>query len=148
MDIAKTHTLVKFKRLSEDACVPTQAYVASAGFDLFSAENINIGPQDRVKIKTDLSIDLPSGTYGHIAPRSGLASNFFIGIGGGVVDPEYRGNIQIIVFNHEKKPFQVNKGMKIAQLIIQKIVCDAKFIEVPSLDDTSRGENGLGSSEN
>ena len=81
MDIAKTDTLVKFKRLSQNACIPTQAYDASAGCDLFSAENIDIGPQDWVKIKTDLAIHHPSGIYAHIASRSGLVFNFFIGIG-------------------------------------------------------------------
>ena len=117
-----------------------------AGLDLFSAERKIIGFCDRARIMTDIAVKLPPGTYGCIAPRSGLAAHHFIGIGGGVIDPDFIGGIECVLFNHHQDtPFVVTKGMRIAQLIIEKI-CHPKLLEVNTLEKTERSGKGFGSS--
>ena len=96
------NTLLRFKKLSSNAFAPKRATTNSAGFDLYSAEEKEINAHDRGIINTDISVILPEGTYGRVAPRSGLASKYFIHIGAGVIDFDYRGNI---IFNHLDKPF-------------------------------------------
>ena len=137
--------ILRFKKLSENATTPVRSSPHSAGLDLFSAESKIIGPCDRARIRTDIAIKLPPGTYGRIAPRSGLAANHFIGIGGGVIDPDFIGGIECILFNHQDPPFVVTKGMRISQLIIEKISYP-ELLEVDVLEETERGVNGFGSS--
>lgn len=91
-----------------------------------------------------MAIGCPEGTYGRIAPRSGLAWKHSIDVGAGVIDADYRGNVGVILFNFSDKDFEVKKGDRIAQLILEKIsYCD--IVETSDLDDTSRGEGGFGS---
>ena len=126
------NTILKFKKLSSNAFTPKRATLNSAGFDLFSAETKEINAHDRGIVLTDISVILPTGTYGRIAPRSGLAAKCFIHIGAGVIDFDYRGNIGIIIFNHLDKPFQINIRDRIAQfimchhcIIFKLMVCDS-----------------------
>ena len=137
--------LLRFKKLSENATTPVRGSPYSAGLDLFSAERKIIGFCDRARIKTDIAVKLPPGTYGRIAPRSGLAANHFIGIGGGVIDPDFIGGIECILFNHQDSPFVLTKGMRISQLIIEKISYP-ELLEVDTLEETERGSKGFGSS--
>ena len=141
------NTILKFKKLSQNATTPVRGSPCSAGLDLFSAESKIIGPCDRARIRTDIAVKLPPGTYGRIAPRSGLAANHFIGIGGGVIDPDFIGGIECIPFNHQDTPFVVPKGMRISQLIIEKISYP-ELLEVDVLEKTERAEKGFGSSGN
>ena len=143
-EIEDTKATMSFKRLSEHAIAPMWASHGAAGYDLFSAETKEIASQERGIVKTDIAIMLPYGTYGRIAPRSGLAVERFIGVGGGVIDYDYRGNIGVVLFNHQKESFQVHKGDRIAQLIVEKI-CNPKLVEVDELEETDRGVNGYGS---
>ena len=144
-----TTTVVKFRKLSENATTPVRGSPYSAGLDLFSAERKIIGFCDRARIKTDIAVKLPPWTYGRIAPRSGLAAHHFIVIGGGVIDPDFIGGIECILFNHHQDtPFVVKKGMRIAQLIIEKI-CHPKLLEVKKyFGKTERSGKGFGSSDN
>ena len=137
-------SILRFKKLSENATTPIRGSRNAAGLDLFSAETKEIPSQGQGIIKTDIAVMLPRGTYGRVAPRSGLAVKHFIDIGAGVIDYDYRGNIGVVVFNHCNKAFQVNKGDRIAQLVIEKI-CTPKLIEVEELEETERGEEGYGS---
>ena len=139
------NTILKFKKLSKNATTPVRGSPCSAGLDLFSAESKIIEPRDRARIRTDIAIKLPPGTYGRIAPRSGLAANHFIGVGGGVIDRDFIGGIECILFNHQNSPFQVTKGMRISQLIIEKISY-LELLEADVLEETERGVNGFGSS--
>ena len=139
------NTILKFKKLSQNATTPLRGSPCSAGLDLFSAESKIIGPCDRARIRTDIAVKLPPGTYGRIAPRSGLAANHFIGIGGGVIDPDFIGGIECILFNHQDSPFVVAKGMRISQLIIEKISYP-ELLEVDVLEKTERVDKGFGSS--
>lgn len=93
---------------------------------------------------TDIQIEVPFGTYGRVAPRSGLAWKNFIDVGAGVIDQDYRGNVGVILYNHSENEFDVKKGDRIAQLICERIVYPS-LVQADSLSDTARGAGGLGS---
>ena len=136
--------VLQIVKLSDQATIPVRGSDGAAGYDLFSAETIEIPARGKGLVKTDIQIKVPRGTYGRIAPRSGLSWRHHIDIGAGVVDRDFRGNVKIVMFNHADVEFKVRKGDKIAQLICEKIVCPD--IEVlPVLDQTARGESGFGS---
>jgi dUTP pyrophosphatase len=93
---------------------------------------------------TDLAIQLPPGCYGRIAPRSGLALQHNIDVGGGVIDEDYRENLRVILFNHSNRPFQIRRRDGGAQLICEKILYP-DILEVKELDNTERDIQGFGS---
>merc|ERR1719495_538611 len=142
--ISDDNTTLRFKKLSKNATTPMRGSRNAAGFDLFSAETKEIASQGHGIAKTDIAVMLPRGTYGRVAPRSGLAAKHFIDVGAGVVDYDYRGNVGVVLFNHNSKPFQVNKGDRIAQFVVEKI-CTPKLVEVTDLEETERGAGGYGS---
>lgn len=134
-----------FVRRSPLAKIPTRATDHSAGYDLYSIDNVIIKPQGKALIPIGLMIALPEGTYGRIAPRSGLAVKHFIDVGAGVIDADYRGVISVLLFNHGKSSYKVKRGERVAQLICEKIQ-KINLVEVDELDLTMRNENGFGSS--
>jgi deoxyuridine 5'-triphosphate nucleotidohydrolase len=136
---------LKVKKLSEDATLPTKGSVLSAGFDLSASRPATIPPGGRGIVHTDLSIACPPGTYARIAPRSGLAVKKGIDCGAGVIDADYRGPLGVVLFNLDSENvFEVKKGDRIAQLILEKISY-AGLEEVEDLDATDRGASGFGS---
>ncbi|XP_048188947.1 deoxyuridine 5'-triphosphate nucleotidohydrolase, mitochondrial [Perognathus longimembris pacificus] len=135
---------LRFVRLSEHATAPTRGSARAAGYDLYSAYDYTIPPMEKALVKTDIQIALPSGCYGRVAPRSGLAAKHFIDVGAGVIDEDYRGNVGVILFNFGKEKFEVKKGDRIAQLICERIFYP-EIEEVQVLDDTERGSGGFGS---
>ncbi|KAF9518425.1 hypothetical protein BS47DRAFT_1338359 [Hydnum rufescens UP504] len=132
------------KRVSEKGKLPTRGSALAAGYDLYSAEKKTIPPNGKALIDTQISIAVPVGTYGRVAPRSGLASKFMIATGAGVIDADYRGVVFVLLFNHSEQEFIVNEGDRIAQLILEKIETPP-VLEVQNLDDTLRGVQGFGS---
>lgn len=136
--------MLRVKKLSENATIPTRAISDSAGFDLYSAENKTIDEFGHALIRTDISIEVPYGTYARIAPRSGLAIKHMIQVGGGVVDHGYRGPVGVILFNHGKEKFVITKGDRIAQLILE-LIAMTEIVEVTELTTTERGSGGFGS---
>ncbi|KAJ2933457.1 hypothetical protein H1R20_g3616, partial [Candolleomyces eurysporus] len=132
------------KRLSEKARVPTRGSALSAGYDLYSAEKKVIPAHGKALVDTQISIAVPPGTYGRVAPRSGLASKFMIDTGAGVIDADYRGVVFALLFNLSDKDFEVNEGDRIAQLIIERIYTP-EVQEVQDLEETARGAGGFGS---
>lgn len=127
------------------ARVPTKAHDGDAGYDIYSDEDVVIPAKDRVVVSTGISVKVPNDCYGRIASRSGLSCISKIDVGAGVIDKNYRGQLCVCLINSNTSPFTVTKGMKIAQLICEKISYPELFV-VDSLDDTSRGESGFGSS--
>ena len=97
-------------------------------------------------VDTQISIATPPGTYGRIAPRSRLAAKSMITTGAGVIDADYRGIVFVLLFNHSDKDLEVKKGDRIAQLILEKIATP-EIEQVDSLDETTRGSQGFGSTE-
>lgn len=100
---------------------------------------------DKAMVPTDLSIAVPAGCYGRVAPRSGLAVKNFIDVGAGVVDEDYRGHVNVVLFNFSKSTdFVIKQGDRIAQLILERI-SPATVLECDDLDATVRGTGGFGS---
>lgn len=141
----KMNECLLFHRTSPHAVPPIRATPGSAGYDLSASESILVQPQGKwALVPTNLILEVPIGHYGRIAPRSGLALKHGIQVGGGVIDSDYRGEVGIILFNHGDKPFVVQPGDRIAQLILERISCpDA--IEVNKMSMTHRGVGGFGS---
>ena len=131
-------------RLSPSAILPARASIGAAGYDLCSAKDSVVPARGKAIIPTDLSIAVPSGTYGRIAPRSGLAAKFHIDVGAGVIDSDYRGNVGVVLFNHAETDFAIKQGDRVAQLVIE-VCLTPDVLEVTSLDATDRGEGGFGS---
>lgn len=136
--------ILRFVKLSENAFAPLKGSKKAAGYDLHSAYPYVIPAKGKEIIKTDLQIKVPEGSYGRVAPRSGLAVKNFIDVGAGVIDEDYRGNLGVVLFNHSDMDFQVNKGDRIAQLICEKIFYP-ELCEEKTLDNTERGSGGFGS---
>ncbi|KAF9647057.1 dUTP diphosphatase, partial [Thelephora ganbajun] len=132
------------KRHSEKARIPTRGSVRAAGYDLYSAEKKLIPAQGKAVIDTQISIAFPKGAYGRVAPRSGLATKFGIDTGAGVVDPDYRGILYILLFNLGDEDFEVNEGDRVAQLVIERIYTPDISV-VDHLEETERGSSGFGS---
>lgn len=132
------------KKLSKDATIPSRGSKFAAGYDLSSSVDLVIQARTHALVKTDISIKIPTGHYGRVAPRSGLTLKNALDVGAGVIDEDYRGNVGVILFNHSNNDFVIKKGDRIAQLILEKI-STPEVIEVEDLDETERGEKGYGS---
>jgi len=135
---------LRIQLLNENAKAPLRATENSAGYDLFSSENTLVCAKDKKIVKTGISIAVPEGHYGRVAPRSGLAVKNFIDVGAGVIDSDYRGEVGVVLFNFSDINFEIKKGDRIAQLIIEKI-SNPEILVVESLDNTDRGDCGFGS---
>lgn len=133
-----------FKKLHDDAVLPTRGSSEAAGLDLTSVESTIVEPGKRAIIATGLSCKLPIGTYLRIAPRSGLAAKYGIDVLAGVVDSDYRGEIKVILQNFGDEALVVSKGDRIAQGVLE-IVAPAEVVEVADLDESERGADGFGS---
>jgi dUTP pyrophosphatase len=143
---------VRVMRLPHGSDLPLPAYQSehAAGLDLHAAVPADaplvIASGDRAMIPTGIAIALPPGTEGQVRPRSGLAARHGVTVlnAPGTVDADYRGEIQVILVNHGSDPFTVERGMRIAQLIIAPTV-HAMIYAVTRLDETTRGPGGFGS---
>lgn len=137
---------INVKRLSKDAILPCYAHDGDAGMDLFSNCEVTIAPGETKLIKTGIAIELPVGYEAQVRPRSGLALKNSITVLNtpGTIDSGYRGEVGVILINHSKDDFIVEKGMKIAQMVITSYV-SARLSEVDELSDTDRGIGGFGS---
>ena len=132
---------------NEDIPLPKYMTEQAAGMDIFAAVKADetILPGERRKIPTGIAIALPEGYEAQIRPRSGLAIHQGITLlnSPGTIDADYRGEIALIVINHGKEPFLVQRGMRLAQMVISK-VCRAQWVDSPNLNETARGNGGFG----
>eukprot|EP01124_Arcella_intermedia_P010849 TRINITY_DN17365_c0_g1_i1.p1 TRINITY_DN17365_c0_g1~~TRINITY_DN17365_c0_g1_i1.p1 ORF type:complete len:105 (-),score=8.92 TRINITY_DN17365_c0_g1_i1:50-364(-) len=94
------------KRLSEFGRAPVRGSNQSAGYDLFAAHPVVIPRRGSGLVHTDIALQIPQGYYGRVAPRSSLALKFGIDVGAGVIDPDYRGEVGVLLFNHSDTDFQ------------------------------------------
>lgn len=139
---------VAFRKLRDDAVVPTRAYDGDAGLDLASCERVVLEPGERAMVGTGLAVAVPNGYAGFVQPRSGLAARHGITIVNtpGLVDSGYRGELRIVLLNTDaREPFVVEPGMRIAQLVVVPVAF-AEPVEVDELPETERGVRGFGSS--
>jgi dUTP pyrophosphatase len=139
---------VEIVRLANGAEIdlPTYASSDAAGMDLRSAQDATIAPGEWSLIATGIAIALPPGYEAQVRPRSGLAVKHGVTVlnAPGTIDADYRGEIKVPVINHGKKPFEVARGDRIAQLVIAPVT-RAAWVERVRLDATIRGAGGFGS---
>jgi dUTP pyrophosphatase len=143
----KSELLVQ--KIHEDAILPSYAYPTDSGFDLCSVEEISIEPFGRALIPTGLRFNIPSGFEIQVRPKSGLAIKEGITVLNtpGTVDQGYNGELKVIVFNTNNKPFTIKNKMKIAQAVLCPVASGnfVTIVEVDNVEETDRGENGFGS---
>ncbi|KAG6532471.1 hypothetical protein ZIOFF_006317 [Zingiber officinale] len=139
------HILVN--KITPNAVMPSRQSEGSAGLDVSANHTAVIEPYGRELIHTGLRIEIPYGYYGRLASRSGLAWKTGIEVGAGVIDSDYRGEVQVLLFNRTNLPIYISPQQKIAQLILEKIAIPEVY-EVPHLSYTERGNKGFGSTEN
>ena len=132
-------------KLVPHATMPARATPGAVGYDLFSIDNYVVLPGRRVVVSTGISISLPSGCYGRIAPRSGLAVKHGLDTLAGVIDPDYTGELKVVLVNTDMRiPFVIKPGYRIAQLILENYT-HADVVEVAAPEETARGADGFGS---
>jgi len=137
--------MIKYVKIKSAKFMPSKNTKHDAGYDLRALHGEVIKPLERKLFKTGISLEIPVGMYGRIAPRSGLSLKHGIDVMGGVVDPSYRGEIGVILINLSNADFTVSEGDRIAQIIFENYN-DLNFIQVDSLDNSDRGTLGFGSS--
>lgn len=138
--------MLRVKRLNEDARLPTRGSSYAAGLDLYAAVETIVPAGGNALVSTGISVEIPEGVYGRIAPRSGFSMTTGLIVNAGVVDSDYRGELFVLFNNVQASAVKVHKGTKMAQLILEKIaLLDVE--EVDSLNDTVRGEGGFGSTD-
>ena len=136
---------IKIQKVA-DVLIPSYKHQGDAGFDLHAAEEAVLKPGERKIVSSGIKMAIPEGYEAQVRPRSGLAAKHGVSVVNtpGTVDAGYRGIIGVILINHGNEDFAVEKNMRIAQVIINKVEC-ADIEEVEELDDTTRGEGGFGS---
>ena len=137
---------VKVLRTDPEAQLPAYAHPGDAGMDVRSIENVTLSPGARALVRTGLVLELPPDAEAQVRPRSGLALKHGVTVLNtpGTIDAGYRGEVGVILINLGAEPFVVEKGMKIAQLVVAP-VAQAEVVEVTAVDATDRGAGGFGS---
>ena len=135
---------IKILKINSEAIIPNYAKVGDAGLDFYSVENVVLKPMERKAIRTGIKMEIPEGYVGLVWDKSGIAANSGIKTMAGVIDAGYRGEIKIVLINLSNQDFEIKKGQKIAQMLIQKIE-HPKIEIVEFLSESGRGEGGFGS---
>jgi len=136
---------LKVKKLLKEAKLPVRKREGDAGLDLYSVEDVNLNPGEWKAISTGIAVEIPKGYVGLIKDRSGLALKYALHCLAGVIDENYRGEIKVVVINLGREKVFIQKGTRIAQLLLVPYL-KVEPVEVEELSDTERGEKGFGSS--
>ncbi len=134
---------LKVKKIQLDAKVPHYSHKGDAGLDLFSSVDTVLNKGEVKPVPTGIQVSIPEGHVGLIWDKSGISLKGIHRLAG-VIDSGYRGEVRVVMANLGEKLFVIKRGMKIAQLLIQPVM-DVEVVEVDKLEETSRGENGFGS---
>ncbi len=141
-------TAIALLRLPQGEGLPLPAYATAgaAGFDICAAEAVTLAPGEHRLIGTGFALALPPGFEAQVRPRSGLAAKHGVTVlnSPGTIDCDYRGEIGVVLVNHGRAPFAVERGMRIAQVVVAA-VAHATLVEAQTLDSTARGAGGFGS---
>lgn len=151
-EIVRRPPLVRLRRLphGEGLALPAYETAGAAGCDLRAAladgEELVLRPGERAMVPTGLAMALPQGFEAQVRARSGLAAKFGVGVvnAPGTIDADYRGEVKVILINHGTDEFVIRRGERIAQMVVSPVT-QAQFEETESLDETTRGEGGFGS---
>lgn len=137
---------LRFKRIHPDAALPAYAHASDAGMDVRSVESLTIPAKGRALVHTGLVVLLPPGYEAQVRPRSGLALKNGVTVLNtpGTIDSGYRGEVGVILINLGDCDFVVNKGDKVAQIVVAPVT-QAAIEEVDEIDETDRGAGGFGS---
>ena len=137
---------LRVRRINPEAIIPAYAHSGDAGLDLHASEDVALDPGVARLVRTGVAIELPEGTEAQVRPRSGLALKHSVTVLNtpGTIDEGYRGEVGVVLINHGPATFQVTRGMRIAQLVVQKR-WTVQVVEVDGLTDTTRGAGGFGS---
>ena len=134
---------IRVKLLCSSAVVPKRHSDQAAGYDLTSVEDAVIDGHSCTLVNIGIAVAVPHGTYGRIAPRSGI-SLMSVHVGAGVIDADYRGPVKVLLYNLTPNVITFDKGTRVAQLVLEKIaMTDVEVVE--ELDGTCRGDGGFGS---
>jgi dUTP pyrophosphatase len=144
---------VRIRLIHPAATLPARATASSAGFDLYASQRTTIPGSvvhrdgsveiGRGVVPTGIALAIPNGLYGRVAPRSGLALRAGIDVGAGVIDPDYRDELLVLLFNFGGKPFDVNVGERIAQIVFERVAAP-EIMVTETLAGTDRS-GGFGS---
>lgn len=140
---------IKVQKIHPDAIIPKYAHSGDAGVDLHSCEDYILKSKERRLISTGLKVEIEKGYEMQIRPRSGLALKHGVSVLNtpGTIDSGYRGNVGVILINTSDKDYEIKKGDRIAQAVINKLE-NVVIEEVDGLADSSRGDGGFGSTGN
>jgi dUTP pyrophosphatase len=139
--------ILRFARVADGARPPGRAHDDDAGYDLHAAEGASIAPGERASVGTGVAVEIPSGHAGLVVPRSGLAARHGISVvnGPGLIDSGYRGEVRVLLLNTDgEHAFEVEPGDRIAQLVVVQVAAP-ELVEADSLEHTTRGAGGFGS---
>ena len=136
--------MIKTKRLTSTAVIPTRGSEQAAGLDLYADNEHAVLPNCVSVVPTGIAMAIPDGFVGLVWPRSGLACKYGVQTLAGVIDSDYRGEIKVALTTCTKTAMPINHGDRIAQLLIMPVSM-LQCVEVGSLDDTARGDGGFGS---
>jgi len=136
---------MKFVKMSDTAIAPTKAHTFDAGWDLYADEHVAIMPGTTQVVKTGIAFDIPQGFAGLIWPRSGLSARYGIDVLGGVVDSGYQGEVKVVLCNTGNGTWTSAPSTRIAQIVFQPILMGGLFEVEDFQDQTTRGEDGFGS---
>lgn len=139
-------TIIKFKRLTETAIIPTKAHIDDLGLDLYSNEDVVVPSLSNKLVSTGIVCEFPPFIGGILKDRSSVASKQRLYVKAGVIDPSYRGEIRILLENPDATPKTIKAGTKIAQMVLVKTEW-VDIEETSEVNDTERGEKGFGSSD-
>jgi dUTP pyrophosphatase len=133
-------------RLDRELPLPASAKPGDAGLDLRASEAVSFKPGERRLVPTGLAVAIPEGHAGFVLPRSGLAMQKGVTVlnAPGLIDSGYRGELKVLLINHGAEAVGIERGERIAQLVIQP-VAQARLVEVERLPDSARGAGGFGS---
>ena len=140
--------IIKVKKLDEKAQIPTQANEHPAGFDLYASKNVRIPGRGVSVVNTGIALEIDPGYFVQIEERSGVSINTPLSKKAGIIDPDYRGEIKIVMQNMSNFPYDVQEGTKIAQFTVHKRYKFAlKEVQEFDATETQRGDKGFGSSD-
>lgn len=137
---------LSIRRIDPAAQMPTYAHPGDAGMDVRSIEELTLEPGARALVHTGLVFQLPPDAEAQVRPRSGLALKHGVTVlnSPGTIDAGYRGEVGVILVNLGQQPFKIEKGMKIAQVVVSRVE-QTEIVEVQETDETDRGSGGFGS---
>jgi dUTP pyrophosphatase len=138
---------ITFQLLDSELAAPDRAHTGDAAVDLRTRHDVSLEPGERAAVPTGIAVAIPEGFAGLVLPRSGHALHAGVGVvnGPGLVDSGYRGEVTVVLINHGQERVTFARGDRIAQLAVVPVLA-ADWVEVASLDETDRGDDGFGSS--